>query len=105
MSRFYLSHAAALDLDEIDDYTISHFGLARAVQLTKQFEETFSRLNRHPESGVLRPEFSPVGKNFRYSTLLNRFTIVYDSSPEGIRIARVQYGAREIDSELDREPG
>ena len=105
MSRFHLSHAAALDLDEIDDYTIANFGVAQAIALAKRFRQSFERLSRHPESGMLRPELSPPGHEFRYSTILNRFTIVYDASPEGIRIARVLHGARDLGTELDRDAG
>ena len=62
MSRFYLSHAAALDLDEIDDHTIAQFGVSQAIKLRQTFEERFDRLMHHPDSGVRRPERDPPPK-------------------------------------------
>lgn len=105
MKRVSLSLAAERDLDEIDDYTIEHFGLDQAIRTTERFRETFRGLAEMPFSGQLRPEISPPGRTFRYRTLLRSFVIVYEPTDDGIRVARVVHGARELVAELERDAG
>ncbi len=59
MKQVSLSKAAERVLDEIDDYTIEHFGLEQAIRTTERFRETFRELAEMPLSGQLRSELSP----------------------------------------------
>lgn len=105
MKRVSLSRAAERDLDAIDDYTIEHFGLEQAITTTERFREAFRGLADLPDSGQLRPDLSPPGRMFRYRTLLRSFVIVYERTDDGIRVARVLHGARNLVAELERDAG
>ena len=105
MKQVSLSLAAERDLDEIDDYTIEHFGLDQAIRTTERFRETFRRLAEMPLSGHLRPDLSPPERTFRYRTVLRSFVIVYEPTDDGIRVARVLHGARNLVAELERDAG
>jgi plasmid stabilization system protein ParE len=58
MKGVSLSLAAERDLDEIDDYTIEHFGLDQAISTTERFREMFRGLAEMPFSGQLRPDLT-----------------------------------------------
>jgi toxin ParE1/3/4 len=103
--RVSLSKVAAADLEAIDDYTIEHFGLNQAVRTSERFRETFEQLGEMPRSGQLRPELSPRGREFRYRTVLGSFVVVYERADDGIRVARVLHGARNLVVELERDAG
>jgi len=105
MKRILLSAAAATDLEEIDDYTIEHFGLRQAAEIRDQFWETFQTLLHSPSMAPLRRDYDPPGKTFRYFPALKRFVIVYEPVDTGIRVARVLHGARDLVAELGRESG
>lgn len=105
MRRVSLSKAAAADLEAIDDYTIEHFGLNQAITTTERFRETFELLGEMPRSGQLRQEISPPGREFRYRTVLGSFVVVYEPADDGIRVARVLHGARNLIAELERDAG
>ncbi len=105
MKRVSLSKAAVADLEEIDDYTIEHFGLDQAIKTSERFRETFELLAEMPRSAQLREEISPPGRRFRYRTVLGSFVVVYEAADDGIRIARVLHGARNLVAELERNAG
>lgn len=105
MNRVRLSRAAESDLEAIDDYTIEHFGLAQAIRTAATFEAALIHLADHPLSGRLNEEHSPPGRDFRYRLVLSSFVIVYEPWEEGIRVARVLHGARDLQVELERESG
>ena len=105
MRRVSLSQAAAADLETIDDYTIEHFGLDQAIRTSERFRETFELLAEMPRSGQLRQEISPRGREFRYHTVLGSFVVVYEAADDGIRVARVLHGARNLVVELERDAG
>ena len=105
MTRVTLSRAAAADLEAIDDYTIEHFGIEPAIRATERFRETFQALTEMPRSGQLRKEISPPGREYRYRTVLGSFVVVYEPADDGIRVARIIHGARNLVAELERNPG
>ena len=95
------SHAAA----DIADYTIEHFGLNQAIKTSERFRETFELLGEMPRSGQLRKDISPPGRQFRFRTVLGSFVVVYEATGDGIRVARVLHGARNLVAELERDAG
>jgi toxin ParE1/3/4 len=105
MSRVSLSFAAAADLDEIDEFTIDSFGLDQAIKTAERFRVSFRFLLEMPFSGQLRPDLSPPGRQFRYWTVLGSFIVVYEPAADGIRIARILHGARNLVDELRQDPG
>ena len=105
MKRVSLSKAAVADLEAIDDYTIEHFGLTQAIRTSERFRETFELLGEMPRSGQLREEISPPGREFRYRAVLGSFVVVYEAVDDGIRVARVLHGARNLVAELEPDAG
>ena len=105
MSRFQLSRTATEDIREIRRYTREHFGLGQAAKIREHFQEIFKALAHAPLSAPRREEYDPPGKAFRYRLALKRFIIVYEPVDQGIRVARVLHGARDLASELEREAG
>lgn len=99
------SRAAAADLEAIDDYTLEAFGLVQAERLRERLREIFLSLCQTPLASPRRPEYDPPGKEFRYCFALQRWVIVYQPAAEGIRVARVLHGARELLAELERDAG
>lgn len=105
MPRIVLSRAAAADLEEIDEFTIEQFGLDQAVRLRKRFRKVLETLASAPHSAPRREEYDPPGKTFRYCPAVQRFVVVYEPAADGIRVARILHGARNLARELDRESG
>ncbi len=105
MKRAQLSRSAGADLEEIDDYTIEHFGLEQAVRTTDAFRRAFAKLADFPLSGKLDLRHSLDGRPFRFWTVLSSFVIVYEPTDAGIRVARVLHGARHLLAELERDAG
>lgn len=105
MKRVQLSRAAAADLEEIDDYTTKHFGIAQAIKTAAAFERALVSLAERPRAGRLNQEHSPPGRPLRFRVVMSSFVIVYEPSEAGIRVARVLHGAQFLQPELQREPG
>lgn len=105
MKGLSLARIAVADLDEIDEYTVEHFGLDQAVRLRQRFQKVFASLVQAPFSAPRRPEYDPPGKTFRYCVALDRFIVVYEPTDCGIRVARVLHGARDLANVIRRDEG
>ena len=103
MSRVVFSEAARLDRREITAYTVERFGLVQARRLRRHFEAVLDDLAESPLVGRANEELDPPGRSFRYLVVLRRFVVVYEPSEEGIRVARILHGARDLAAELDRD--
>ena len=96
MGGFTLSPAAEDDLAEIDLRTIERFGFVQSERTEAAFYDAFKSLAAEPLSGHRREDLDPPGRQFLYKTVLRRFMIVYHPTPEGIRVARVVDGTRDL---------
>lgn len=105
MSRVVLSEAARDDRREITAFTVERFGISRARRLREQFQTTLSHLAESPLIGSTNDELDPPGRSFRYFVVMKSFIIVYEPTDEGIRVARLLHGARNLAAELDRDAG
>lgn len=105
MKRFVFSRAAELDIQQLDDATIEKFGLSQAIANREALHSVLRRLAENPQIGHLREDLSPPGRPFLYWTILGRFMIVYEPVEDGIRVARVLDGARNLCAELETDPG
>lgn len=105
MSQVVFSEAARNDRREITAYTVERFGIQQARRLREQFQATLSRLAESPLLGRANKELDPKGHSFRYFVVMKSFLIVYEPTDEGIRIARLLQGARNLAAELDRDAG
>jgi len=105
MSLFRLSNAAVQDIQEIRAYTREHFGPEQAARFRKRLQKSLQALARTPLSAPLRSRYDPEGRTFRYFPFLGTFIIVYRPVANGIHVARLLHGARDLARELEREDG
>ena len=105
MSRVVLSEAARIDRRQITAYTVERFGIQQARRLRDRFQATLHSLAESPLLGRTNGELDPPGRSFRYFVMMRSFLIVYEPTDEGIRVARLLHGARNLAAELDRDAG
>lgn len=105
MSRVVLSAAARLDRREITAYTVKRFGIRSARQLRDRFEAALNMLAASPLLGRINADLDPPGRAFRYFVVMKRFIVVDEPMDDGIRVARLLRGARNLAAEIDRDTG
>ena len=105
MSRVVLSEAARDDRREITAFTVERFGIGQARRLRDHFHTTLNSLAESPLIGRTNEELDPPGRSFRYFVVIKSFIIVYEPTDDGIRVARLLHGARNLAAELDRDAG
>ncbi len=105
MNRIVLSAAARTDRSTITKFTVEQFGIEQARRLRDRFEVALKALAGSPLTGCTKEELDPPGRSFRYLVVMKRFIIVYEPTDDGIRIARLLHGARNLAAELVREAG
>ena len=90
---FYeLSPEADHDLEDIFDYTESHFGLNQARGYVSTFEAVFQQLCRTPHIGKHRKEIR-VGLR---SLVKEQHVVFYRILADRIRIVRVLHGSLDV---------
>jgi len=105
MSRVVFSEAARDDRREITAFTVERFGIGQARRLRNQFQITLNGLAQSPLIGRTNEELDPSGRSYRYFVLMRTFIVVYEPTEDGIRVARLLHGARNLAAELDRDAG
>lgn len=105
MTRVVLSEAARIDRREITAFTVERFGIEQARRLRDRFHRTLQVIAESPLLGRAQEELDPSGHAFRYFIVMKRFIIVYEPTDDGIRVARLLHGARNLAEELDRDAG
>lgn len=105
MSRVVLSEAAREDRRAITRYTVRQFGVQQARRLRDRFEATLSLLADAPLAGHPNEELDPPGRSFRYFVVMKRLIIVYEPTPDGIRVVRLLHGAKDLVAELTGDGG
>ncbi len=93
MPRVIRAPLAELDLDEIWDY-IAQDNFTVADRFLDTISERCHMLARHPEMGRLRPELAPDLLSFA----VGNHIIFYRPIDDGIEVARVLRGSRDLDS-------
>jgi toxin ParE1/3/4 len=94
---FRLSPQAKCDLQEIHAFFASDNQLA-ADRLIDRFFDHFQRLATFPELGTLRNDLHPGLRIWSEG----RYVILYLTTPNGIDVAHVVHGSREIVSLLPK---
>ena len=89
---YFLSKEADVDLEEIFDYTQSHFNLDQAILYLSDFDDLFNQLVQNPELGKSRSEI----KEGLRSIAKNSHIVFYRIDNERIRIVRILHGRRDI---------
>lgn len=97
MPRVIRDRAAERDLDGIWDH-IAQESVSAANRLIDTIAQTCDTLASQPEMGRLRPELAPHLRSFP----VGNYVIFYRPIADGIEVARVLHGARDIDAEFER---
>jgi toxin ParE1/3/4 len=90
--RLELSRRAQSDLDDIRDYSVEHFGTARAILYLDAIEQAFRRILSHPEIGVPMPDLAvrlrsvPVGEH----------RLFYRADGDRVFIVRILHKAMDV---------
>jgi len=98
MNSYRYSSDANLDLEDIALYLFDQNPVA-ACHFLDALEETCQLLAEHPGIGRLRPE---LGEDLR-SFPLGNYLIFYTPAPDGIDVARVIYGGRDLPGVFRRQ--
>jgi toxin ParE1/3/4 len=91
MSSYRYSSDANADIEAISLY-IFDLNPVAAYRFLDALEETCDLLAEHPLIGRPRPEFGEGLRSFP----IGNYLIFYVSTPDGIDVARVIYGGRDL---------
>lgn len=105
MTRLLLSEAARDDRKDITAFTVERFGIGQARRLRDLLQTTLYNLAQSPLIGHTNAEVDPPGRSFRYFVVLKSFIVVYEPVDDGIRVARLLHGSRDLAAELERDTG
>ena len=92
MRRLRFALAARRDLDEIWEYLAERGGLEAAERFVSRIEQQCRLLASVPEAGRRRGELAPELRSFP----VGPYVIFYRQTRQGIEVARVLHGARDV---------
>ncbi len=98
MGIYFLSPQAAQDLQEIHDYLFAK-NPDTANKFLDAMAQKFEILANFPKMGRKRDELSPILRSFP----IDDYLIFYQQVEEGIEIARVVSGYRDLDTLFDED--
>lgn len=93
MPRVVFARIAEQDLEDIEEF-IAHDDPLAASDLVDLFREKCTLLATQPEMGRARPELGDGIRSFPVSN----FLILYRPVTDGIEVARILRGSRDIDA-------
>lgn len=93
MADYFVTEAAADDLQRIDDYILLNDGASAAERVSSALEEAFDRLAERPLIGHRRTDL--ITRPYRFWSTMG-FLIVYDADARPIQIIRVLHGRRDL---------
>jgi toxin ParE1/3/4 len=94
--RLELSSKARADLDDIRDYSLQTFGVARAIVYLDTLDQAFRRLLSLPEIGAVHPTVRPPVR----SLACGQHRVFYDVLGETVVIQRVLHKAMDTERYL-----
>jgi toxin ParE1/3/4 len=94
--RLELSRRAQADLDDIRDYSLAEFGVARAVAYLDAVESTFRRILEFPDIGAVHPAVRPLTRSLG----CQQHRIFYEPGSETILIVRILHKAADVERHL-----
>ena len=95
MSRYRIDPVAYEDMEAIYDY-IAGDNPSAADRLLDRFHDKFRLLATHPLLGQVRPEL----REHLRSVSVGNYVIYFTPIPDGIAVARVIHGARDIEAQF-----
>jgi toxin ParE1/3/4 len=93
MPAVHRSPLALADLDAIWDHIAKQSVLA-ADRMLQRINDRCELLATHPEMGEVQPELAPALRSFHVAS----FVILFRPTSDGIEVARVIHGSRDIES-------
>ena len=94
--RLELSAKARADLDDIRDYSLSRFGVARAIAYLDALDQAFRRILSFPEIGAAHPTVQPS----ILSLACGQHRIFYDVTEESVVVQRILHKAMDVQRHL-----
>ena len=91
--RLELSRRAQADLDDIRDYSVEQFGVARAILYLDAIEQAFRRLVDHPQIGSSRYPFAAEVLSYP----VREHRIFYEARPTEVHIVRLLHKAMDVE--------
>jgi len=98
MSSYRFSSAAHADIEGIALY-VSELNPLAAQRFLDMVKETCELLAEHPHLGRLRPELGQALRSFP----VGNYLLFYLPAPDGIDVARVIYGGRDLPPQFARD--
>jgi toxin ParE1/3/4 len=90
--RLELSRRAQADLDDIRDYSLAEFGVARAFAYLDAVEAAFRRIVEFPDVGAVHPLVHPPIR----SLSCQQHRIFYEIEGNAILILRILHKAMDV---------
>jgi toxin ParE1/3/4 len=91
-----LSRRARADLDDIRDYSIQTFGIARTIAYLDTLDQAFRRLLSFPEIGAVHSTVQPPVRTLA----CGQHRIFYDVMAERIVVQRVLHKAMDVEQHI-----
>ena len=96
MTRLALTQRAALDLVEIEDYSIKAWGRRTAAAYIGKFETAFGLLSESPDLLRPVPDFSPHLLFYR----VEQHWVIAHRTPKTTYVLAIRHGAMDLHSRL-----
>jgi toxin ParE1/3/4 len=94
--RLELSRRAQADLDDIRDYSLAEFGVARAIAYLDAMEGAFRRTLDYPDIGALHPTVHPPIRSLG----CQQHRIFYQVEGDTILVVRILHKAMDAKRHL-----
>ncbi len=94
--RLELSRKAQADLDDIRDYSVAEFGVARAVDYLDAVEAAFRRIVEFPDIGAAQPAVRPLTRSLG----CQQHRIFYEVRSDTILIVRILHKAMDVERHI-----
>jgi toxin ParE1/3/4 len=91
-----VSRRAQVDLDDIRDYSVAEFGVARAADYLDSIEAAFRRMLEFPEIGAVQQGVRPPTRSIG----CHQHRIFYEVRRDTILIVRILHKAMEVKRHL-----
>lgn len=92
MSRYYLSRAADLDVDQLYEFGLGEWGERQADRYLYELFRAFERIGQAPGMGRRRPELHETLRSLPHGTHM----IIYSQLASKVAIVRVVHGSADI---------
>lgn len=100
--KVYLTHDAARDLEEIDDYISSHDAPAKAAHVLESIRKNIVSLAEQPNRGAYPKELLALGIRDWREVFFKPYRIIYRVHKTGVYVYLITDGRRDMQTLLQR---